>query len=185
MASALANGKCSMSPNTSWVSLSAPMGGSMASDYMLNVCERKGAVAAGLLGLLGQCPLMHSRTTTIYQGEKYSTPAINKAYAAAQKAYRDNVAAVICSDSYYGVFSKYQVPSVIAAKIVSHKSSKNDGLVEYRSCLGGLDDANFGDHYLDRFYRSELNHADTAFMTGDGILKDSQKPMKWFQCLAL
>uniref|UniRef100_A0AAV1UT15 Uncharacterized protein n=1 Tax=Peronospora matthiolae TaxID=2874970 RepID=A0AAV1UT15_9STRA len=167
MASALANGKCSFSPNTSCLR------------------GKKDAIAEGLFGLLGQCPLMPSRGTTVYQGEKYSTPAINEAYAAAQKAYRDNVAAAICSDSYYGVFSKYQAPSVIAAKVVSHKSSKNDGLVEYRSCLGGLDDAIFGDHYLNRFYRSKLNHADTAFMTGDGIFKDSQKPTKWFQCLAL
>jgi hypothetical protein len=51
--------------------------------------------------------------------------------------------------------------------------------------LGGLDPDQFGDHYLDRFYKPQLNHADTAFLTGEGIIKDSQKPHKWFECLEL
>ncbi|CAI5727115.1 unnamed protein product [Hyaloperonospora brassicae] len=185
MAAALATGKCKFSPKTSWVALSPPMGGSMASDFMMGICEKDGSVAENLFDLIGHCPMVPSRKSTIYQGEKYSTPVVNNAYVAAQKAYRDNVAAAMCSDSPLGVFSEYQASSAIAGKILPHKSLKNDGLVEYKSCAAGLDDAKFGNHYRDRFYRPQLNHADTAFLTGDGVLKNSQKPLKWFQCLAL
>ncbi|OWZ02940.1 hypothetical protein PHMEG_00025416 [Phytophthora megakarya] len=56
---------------------------------------------------------------------------------------------------------------------------------QFQSCLGGLDESLFGNDYMDRFYRPQLNHADTAFLNGDGPFKDSQKPMKWFECLQL
>ncbi|CAI5739926.1 unnamed protein product [Hyaloperonospora brassicae] len=185
MAAALATGRCKFSRKTSWVALSPPMGGSMASDFMMGVCEKDGTVAENLFGLIGHCPMTVCRKSTIYQGEKYSTPSTNKAYAAAQKAYRRNVAAAMCSDSPLGLFSPYQVRSAIGGKILPHKSEENDGLVEYKSCAAGLDVAKFGNHYLDRFYRPQLNHADTALLNGDGVLKNSQKPVKWFQCLAL
>ncbi|KAG2877596.1 hypothetical protein PC114_g23539 [Phytophthora cactorum] len=126
-----------------------------------------------------------ARKSTVYQGEKYSTPPIDAAYETAQEAYRGNVTAAMCSDSYIGLFSMYQAPSILGGTMISHKSKKNDALVEFQSCLGGLDENRFGNHYLDRFYRPQLNHADTAFLNGDGLLKDSQKPKKWFECLEL
>ncbi|EEY70530.1 uncharacterized protein PITG_05957 [Phytophthora infestans T30-4] len=151
MAHALATGKCRFSDTTSWVSLSPPMAGSMAVDYLM----------------------------------EFSSPSIDAAYAAAQKAYRKNVTAAMCSDSYVGLFSTYQAVCILAGTVIPHKSKKNDGLVEFDSCLGGLDENLFGNHYLDTFYRPKLNHADTAFLNGDGILKNSQKPRKWFECLQL
>lgn len=91
----------------------------------------------------------------------------------------------MCSNSFLGLFSSYQAGCILAGTIVPHKSKKNDGLVEFQSCLAGLDESLFGTHYYDRFYKPQLNHADTAFLNGDGLLKDSQKPIKWFECLAL
>ncbi|KAE9338748.1 hypothetical protein PR003_g11352 [Phytophthora rubi] len=186
MAGALAKGKCKFSKTTSWVALSAPMTGSMASDYLMDVCDDEDAtLATGLFELVGQCPMPKSRKSTIYQGGEYSTPSIDAAYVAAQEAYRGNVSAAMCSNSFFGLFSTYQAGCILAGTVVPHMSSKNDGLVEFQSCLGGLDEALFGTHYFDRFYKPQLNHADTAFLNGDGLLKDSQKPMKWFECLSL
>ncbi|ETP35318.1 hypothetical protein F442_16456 [Phytophthora nicotianae P10297] len=186
MAHALAKGKCSFSKTTSWVALSPPMTGSMASDYLMDICDdENNNIAAGLFEIVGQCPMPKSRKSTTYQGGKHTSPSIDAAYVAAQEAYRKNVAAAMCSDSFLGLLSTYQAPCILAGTAVPHKSKKNDGLVEFQSCLGGLDENLFGNHYLDRFYRPQLNHADTAFLTGEGILKDSQKPHKWFECLAL
>ncbi|KAF1778855.1 hypothetical protein JG687_00014473 [Phytophthora cactorum] len=84
----------------------------------------------------------------------------------------------MCSNYYDGVVSQYQVQSVIAGKIIPHKSRKNDGLVEFQSCAAGLSESLFGDSYEYRFYAPRLNHADTAFLTHDGLFKDSQKPFK-------
>ncbi|OWZ14198.1 hypothetical protein PHMEG_00012363 [Phytophthora megakarya] len=188
MAHALARGKCKFSESTRWVSLSPPMMGSMASDYLMGICQadtKLTDVAEKIFDVLGQCPMSKSRQSTIYQGGKYSSPSIDAAYFAAQKAYRANVDAAMCSDSFFGLLSGYQAPCVVAGTLVPHKSKKNDGLVEFQSCLGGLDADVFGNHYLDRFYKPQLNHADTAFLTGEGLVKDSQKPHKWFECLAL
>ncbi|KAE8881531.1 hypothetical protein PF005_g21304 [Phytophthora fragariae] len=186
MAGALAKGKCKFSKTTSWVALSAPMTGSMASDFLMDICNsEKGEIATSLFELVGQCPTVKARKSTIYQGEKYSTPSIDAAYVAAQEAYRGNVSAAMCSDNFFGLFSSYSPRCILGGTVIPHKSKKNDALVEFQSCLGGLDEALFGTHYLDRFYKPQLNHADTAFLNGDGLLKDSQKPMKWFECLSL
>ncbi|ETP18311.1 hypothetical protein F441_07436 [Phytophthora nicotianae CJ01A1] len=186
MAHALAKGKCRFSESTSWVALSSPMTGSMAPDYLQGICTSKNKkVVVGLLDLIGECPVFKARLSTIYQGGKYSSPTIDAAYVAAQEAYRSNVTAAMCSDSYSGLFSMYQIPSILGGQLIPHRSKKNDALVEFQSCLGGLDENRFGNHYLDRFYRPQLNHADTAFLTGDGLFKDSQKPKKWFECLEL
>ncbi|ETN02846.1 hypothetical protein PPTG_15804 [Phytophthora nicotianae INRA-310] len=186
LAHALATGKCRFSDTTSWVSLSPPMTGSMAVDYLMGACHNgTSGITEKLYDLVGQCPLNTARKSTIYQGGEFSSPSIDAAYVAAQKAYRDNVAAAMCSDSYVGLFSTYQPKCILAGTVIPHKSKKNDALVEFNSCLGGLDENLFGNHYLDTFYRPQLNHADTAFLNGDGLLKNSQKPKKWFECLQL
>ncbi|KAE8970860.1 hypothetical protein PR002_g26990 [Phytophthora rubi] len=46
MAGALAEGKCKFSKTTSWVALSAPMTGSMASDYLMDICDDEDATLA-------------------------------------------------------------------------------------------------------------------------------------------
>lgn len=46
MAGALAKGKCKFSPTTSWVALSAPMTGSMASDYLMDICNDEGGTTS-------------------------------------------------------------------------------------------------------------------------------------------
>ncbi|CEG39845.1 uncharacterized protein PHALS_10078 [Plasmopara halstedii] len=184
MAGAIANNTCTLSNTSSWVALSPPMTGSMASDYLIDICGLEDSkVRLGFLEKFEQCPAAESRKSTSYQGEKYSDPIMDEAYIAAQKAYTDNVEAAMCSDSYVGIFSKFQAPSIFAGTIVKHKSEENDGLVEFQSCVGGLDTGLFGNHYSNSFYRSRLNHADTAFLTGDGIFRNSQKPNKWFECL--
>ncbi|RLN54944.1 hypothetical protein BBJ29_007541 [Phytophthora kernoviae] len=184
MAGALATGKCSFASNTSWVSLSPPMTGSMAVDYLQGYCNGQvGNLAVDLLKLIGQCPVSTSRRSTVYEKEKYSSTVRDVAYTAAQEAYRGNVTAAICSNYYVGLFSKYQMPNILAGKEIPHKSTENDGLVEFQSCAKGLDSSLFGTSYKDQFYMPELNHADTAFLAGDGFFKDSQKPVKWFECL--
>ncbi|KAG7398808.1 hypothetical protein PHYBOEH_010440 [Phytophthora boehmeriae] len=184
MAGALVTGKCKFGTNTSWVALSSPMTGSMAGDYLQDFCnDETNNFAKGLFELIGQCPMSISRQSTVYQGEKYSTPELDAKYVAAQEAYRGNVTAAMCSDFYVGLFSPYQGPSILGGTTIPHKSKENDGLVEFDSCAAGLDPTQFGTSYMDRFYMPELNHADTAFLTGEGILNDYQKPHKWFECL--
>uniref|UniRef100_H3GVY0 GPI inositol-deacylase n=1 Tax=Phytophthora ramorum TaxID=164328 RepID=H3GVY0_PHYRM len=184
MAGALANGVCSFGEDTLWVSLSAPMMGSMAVDYLQDICEGEiNPFVKTLFSITGDCHMSPARLSTCYQNGRASSPELNAAYAAAQEAYRGNVSAAICSTSYNGVMSKFTISSVIGGTVIPHKSPENDGLIEFQSCLGGLSPSLFGDSYLYRFYAAELNHADTGFLTHDGVFKDSQKPFRWFECL--
>ncbi|KAG6961409.1 hypothetical protein JG688_00009100 [Phytophthora aleatoria] len=184
MSMAVATGKCSFGEGSTWVALSSPMTGSMASDYFQGYCNDEiGEIATDLLDLLGQCPMPKARQSIMYQNGKYASKKLNAAYVTAQKAYRENVDAAMCSDNPKGVFSTYQAMMLLAADVIPHKSPENDALVEFQSCAKGLDKSKFGKSYKDTFYKPELNHADTVFLTSDGWFKDSQKPAKWFECL--
>ncbi|ETP07204.1 hypothetical protein F441_16477 [Phytophthora nicotianae CJ01A1] len=184
MSMALATGKCSFGKGATWVAISSPMKGTMAADFLENACnDDYTEVVGGLFDFLGKCPVPLSRQSLVYQGGKHSNGELNAAYVAAQEAYRSNVSAAMCGNDYDGIFSKYQAPLFVAGKFLPHKSLENDGLVEYQSCAIGLDESLFGTSYEDTFYKPQLNHADTVFLTGDGLFKDSKKPVKWFECL--
>ncbi|GMF35970.1 unnamed protein product [Phytophthora lilii] len=153
------------------------------SDQLSHLCnDEYTGMVTGLLELIGQCPASAARKSISYENEKFSTPELNAGYAVAREAYRSNVTAALCS-TYYGVLAKFSPSSTVGGKVIPHKLKENDGLVEFQSCLGGLDPSLFGNNYLERFYAAKLNHADSAFLTHDGFFKDSQKPFNWFECL--
>ncbi|KAG1691026.1 hypothetical protein DVH05_027309 [Phytophthora capsici] len=184
MSMAIATGKCSFGQGSTWVAISSPMTGSMASDYFQDFCSGEtNNLATKLVNFFGQCPMPIARQSITYQNGKYSSKKLNAAYVKAQKAYAENVDAAMCSDNPSGVLSEYKPIFLLTAELVDHQSPENDGLVEFQSCAKGLDESKFGKSYKDIFYRPELNHADTAFLTSDGWFKDSQKPHKWFECL--
>ncbi|ETN02849.1 hypothetical protein PPTG_15806 [Phytophthora nicotianae INRA-310] len=71
--------------------MSAPMKGSMAGDFLQDICDGKFTkTVSGLMDLLGQCPITIAKQSIYYQNGKYSTPELNAAYTAAQEAYRSN-----------------------------------------------------------------------------------------------
>ena len=104
-------------------------------------------------------------------------------YKAAQKVYQRNVYAAMCSNSYIGVLSSYQLRFWVAGRLIPHKSLENDGVVEFSSCAGGIPVSKFGDDYRNRFYVTGLNHFDVSFKAGDSLLDNSKMPVKWFECL--
>ncbi|KAE8915198.1 hypothetical protein PF003_g1022 [Phytophthora fragariae] len=61
--------------------------------------------------------------------------------------------------------------------------SYNDGVVEFKSCIGNLDASLFEPSYSSTWYAAKLNHADTTFHDGEGLFSKAQKPLKWFECL--
>ncbi|KAG7394150.1 hypothetical protein PHYBOEH_005605 [Phytophthora boehmeriae] len=183
VAGALANTKCSLASSTSWVSMSAPMGGSMSSDYQQNVCTGSNVLLQAVANLLGRCPATTASKSLAYEGESYSTSALNTAYEEAKKAYRTHVTAAVCSDNDSELLSTDQLIYKLAGAAIPHKSGENDGIVEYQSCAGGLLTTDFGNSYDDIFYVTGLNHADTTFRHGDALIVNSQKPVKWFECL--
>ncbi|GMF34436.1 unnamed protein product [Phytophthora lilii] len=184
VAGAIANKKCSLAPSTTWVSTGSPMSGSMASDYFQESCkDETNLFMENYVETTGYCPADEGIKSLAYQRESYSTPELDEAYQAAQKAYRDNVDALMCSNSYSGILSTYQVGFWVLGSVVSHKSRKNDGMVEFHSCAGGIVASKFGNDYHDRFYVTKLNHYDVAFKSGDALLDKAKMPLKWFECL--
>eukprot|EP00644_Phytophthora_capsici_P013310 jgi/Phyca11/5479/fgenesh1_pm.PHYCAscaffold_5_\ len=184
IAGAIANGRCKLNNSTTWVSTGSPMTGSMASNYFQESCnDRTIFIMERFAETTGFCPADDGIRSLAYQRGNYSTAKLDEAYDAAQKAYRDNVYAVMCSRSYSGILSSYQYGFWIMGTLISHKSRKNDGMVEFHSCSGGFPASKFGKSYRDRFYASKLNHYDVAFKSGDALLDKGKMPVKWFECL--
>ncbi|GMF61721.1 unnamed protein product [Phytophthora fragariaefolia] len=184
LAGAIATGKCNLDSSVSWVGLSAPMRGSMASNYFQDSCKNEtNFIAEDLVTKTGFCPADDGIMSLAYEGERYSSPELDSAYVAAQKIYQRDVTALMCSNGYSGLRSKRQWWYWTLGTVVPHKSFKNDGMVEFQSCAGGLPTENFGNSYEDTFYVTKLNHADTAFRNGDAILNKAKMPIKWFECL--
>ncbi|GMF60849.1 unnamed protein product [Phytophthora fragariaefolia] len=139
LANAIANGHCSLDSSTTWIAASAPMGGSMGSDFIQMACSGKlTGVVSSLLHLFDECPVTAGRLALAYQTGSYASPELVAAYTAAQVAYAENVHAVMCSKSYTGRSSVIEVAYILAGKTVPHKSRQNDGIVEYASCAKGL-----------------------------------------------
>ncbi|GMG16028.1 unnamed protein product [Phytophthora fragariaefolia] len=184
LASAIANGKCSLGNSSSWVATSPPFMGSMGSDFAQEACAGELTIIMEALGnVTGQCPVLSSTKSLAYEGGEHSSTELNAAYEAAREIYHTRVHAAMCSNSFSGLFSIYQVQYWLLGAAIPHKSSKNDGMVEFQSCAGGFPLEQFGDHYLDQFYVTRLNHADTTFYNGDGLFSSSKKPVKWFECV--
>ncbi|KAL3658088.1 hypothetical protein V7S43_016931 [Phytophthora oleae] len=184
-AGAIATGKCRLDTKTStWVGLSGPMGGSMASDYFQSACEDQAmAVVQQYVDIIGMCPIRGAVRSMANESGNYSSVVLNKAYVAAQKVYQKNVDAVMCSGNGSGLVSLYQVKFWLMHRLVPFKSKENDGMVEFDSCSGGLLASKFGNTWQSRFYKSELNHYDTTFRAGDGLFNKAKMPLKWFECL--
>ncbi|KAF1773013.1 hypothetical protein JG687_00010603 [Phytophthora cactorum] len=180
---ALANDQCKFATSTTWVALSAPMTGSIGSDYLQETCNGTTGFLRLVALLIGRCPANNAVKAMTYESDPRTTSALKAAYISAQTAFRKHVSAVMCSYNYAGLFSKWQPIYQLAGSIIPHKSKENDGIVEFKSCAGGLPAPSFGRRYVDAFYLTGLNHVDTTFRNGDGFLSTSRKPIKWFECL--
>lgn len=184
LAYAISQNLCSLDPTTTWLGASAPMIGSMGSDFIQEACDGTlTGVVSSLLELLDECPVTTGRISLSYETGSYASSELKAAYAAAQSAFATNVDAVMCSSSYSGLASTYEAVYILAGKTISHKSSDNDGLVEYRSCAFGLDTSTFSSSYTSTNYMTKLNHQDCTFRNGDSLFSDAKKPMKWLQNL--
>ncbi|KAL3658081.1 hypothetical protein V7S43_016924 [Phytophthora oleae] len=184
LAGAIANGRCTMDPSSTWVGLAAPMKGSMASDFVQESCAGETNVVWEKIGnITGRCPPSTALKSLAYQGGNHTTEKLDAAYTAAQKVYQENVDAVMCSKWYSGLISKYQVAFWAMGTMVPHRSRKNDGMVEFQSCAVGLPEEEFDDSWKSKFYKTRLNHYDMEFLSGDSLLNGDKMPVKWFECL--
>ncbi|KAG2937711.1 hypothetical protein PC117_g11568 [Phytophthora cactorum] len=83
-----------------------------------------------------------------------------------------------------GIVDSYSFFGLLAGGLlIPHHSSKNDGIVEFQSCIGNLDSSSFQTTYSTTWYAAALNHADTTFHNGEGLFSSAKKPLKWFECL--
>uniref|UniRef100_H3GKL4 GPI inositol-deacylase n=1 Tax=Phytophthora ramorum TaxID=164328 RepID=H3GKL4_PHYRM len=186
LAGALATGKCSIGSNVDWVDLSGPMKGSMGSDFLHEICDG-GNVLQNILselgGLIGQCPGTTTRKSLVYDGGDYCDDECSARYSAARAIHEKYVTASMCGTTYSGLLSSEYLGLLAGGLLIPHHSFKNDGIVEFQSCIGNLDSASFETTYSTTWYAAALNHADTTFHNGEGLFSSAKKPLKWFECL--
>ncbi|KAG1697046.1 hypothetical protein DVH05_017431 [Phytophthora capsici] len=100
LAYAISQNLCSLDSTTTWIGASAPMIGSMGSDFIQKACDGTlGGVVSSLLDLLDDCPVTTGRISLAYETGSYASAEVKAAYAAAQPAYASNVDAVMCRPS--------------------------------------------------------------------------------------
>ncbi|TYZ52675.1 hypothetical protein PybrP1_005269, partial [[Pythium] brassicae (nom. inval.)] len=182
LAGAIATGKCSLAKTTEWVAISGPMRGSMGSDYLMKSCG-SGGLGGIIAGIVGKCPPDTATKAIAYEGEAFCPAALKAQYDAAQVAFKQYVTAAMCSNSNSGLSSGDQLTYRLGGSIIPHKSSENDGIVEFQSCAADIPLSQFANTYTSKFYVTKLNHADTSFRHGDSASNNAQKPVKWFECL--
>ncbi|KAG7381494.1 hypothetical protein PHYBOEH_010925 [Phytophthora boehmeriae] len=184
VAGALANKKCSFDKSTSWVATAAPMRGSIASDHFQDSCkDDTNILMETFVDQTGFCPPDDGIKSLAYEKGNYSNPELDVAYKAAQKVYQTKTAGVLCSNGYSGLLSSYQYQYWGLGLMVPHNTDENDGMVEFKSCAGGIPESKFGTSYRDRYYLTKVNHADAAFRADDAVLDEAKMPKKWFECL--
>lgn len=184
LAGAIAKGKCSIASSSTWVGISGPMRGSMASNYFQDSCRNStNYLSDKIAARTGFCPTTKGITSLAYEGTDYSSAKLDAAYLAAQHIYRRNVDAVMCSNGFSGLPSRRRLWFWTLGILTPHHSLANDGLVEFHSCAGGIPASKFGNSYEDRFYVTKLNHDDTTFRNGDALFNKAKMPLKWFECL--
>ena len=194
LANAIATGECRLGKSSRWVSSQGPLAGSVSADGLQNYCRGLTPLSSAdnfaqvldfttstMLGVLGRCPPSAADASLAIEYGNYSTGQLNERYRAAQRVYRDNVDAAICGVNSFGVPSIYSIALTVISALSGHTSA-NDGLVEFESCRAGLKHP-FGSHYLNRFNRADINHADGTFRTEDGSWGYSRHPLKWFNHL--
>jgi hypothetical protein len=184
VAGAIATGKCSLDSSSTWVGMAGPMRGSMASDFVQDICAGEtNFVLEEVANITGRCPPTVALKSLPSQGGNFSTAKLNAQYKAAQKAYSTNVSALMCSEGYSGLHSKYQAEFWALGSVVPYKSDENDGMVEFESCATGIPTSKFGESWKSRFYKTKLNHYDSEFLYGDSLTDEKKMPIKWFECL--
>lgn len=181
LASAIANQRCFMGKTSDWVAITAPMRGSMGSNYVTDECNKKKSFAKMLLSVLGECPANRGAQSIVY--EPTASPYVQDQYKAAQQVYRNSVTRALCSNTFYGILSvRDQLVYLTAGKLIPHKSA-NDGVVEYQSCVADFPEEWFSTDYNTHFYRPHINHMDATVRNGDGWFDKAKQPGKWYEQL--
>jgi hypothetical protein len=187
LGAAVVTGKCQIGKTTDWISLSGPLRGTMGSDFQQDICtvKEKGLeeVLKALGSLFGQCPPCEANKSLPYEMGTYCTKERQKLYEQIQQVHQMHTTALLCGESFVGLFSSSQIGLIMGGTILPHRSKLNDGLVELESCRGKIELFRLDTTYKSRFYRAKLNHQDTTFRHGDGLFGEDNKPVKWFECL--
>jgi hypothetical protein len=105
-------------------------------------------------------------------------------YDEASKVFRNRANASMCGVSPFGIPSNASAKYVALSKFSNHSSPKNDGVVVFESCRGGLNASLYQKTYRNRaqYYEASINHEDGRFVHGDSAWGEARKPVKWLQC---
>lgn len=189
VANALAEKECSLGTTSKWIGLQGPLAGTQSVNYLKQNClseHRDFHPSKGINKVLrwaGFCPVPEAYKSMSFENGNGTADELNQKYEQAQEMYRNRIDAAMCGVSSFGLWTVDAIVLNTASKLSPHMS-EDDGVVEFNSCAGPLDQSKFSSDYRgNAFYRAEINHIDGSFENGDGFWGASRKPVKWFQCL--
>ncbi|KDO22741.1 hypothetical protein SPRG_12168 [Saprolegnia parasitica CBS 223.65] len=182
--SAVANNKCSIGKDVTWVSIAGPMQGSKTANLLANKCAAGGwgnAIIKYVLKQVGFCPVQQA-----YDSLKHQTTVgahMQAKFVAAQAVRQKHVTRVLCGTNAVGLTSLTSAAIGVVGKMSQHDSPDYDGVVDFTSCAVGIDPRKFGTSAETSFhFKASINHLDASMRYGDGWWGCDRKPVKWFEC---
>ncbi|EQC29905.1 hypothetical protein SDRG_12449 [Saprolegnia diclina VS20] len=182
--SAVANNKCNIGKDVTWVSIAGPMQGSKTANLLANKCAAGGwgnEILKFILKQVGFCPVQQAYDSLKHQSTVSAT--MQAKFAAAQAVRQKHVTRVLCGTNAVGLTSLASAAIGVVGKMSKHDSPEYDGVVDFTSCAVGIDPRKFGTSAETSFhFKASINHLDASMRYGDGWWGCDRKPVKWFEC---
>ncbi|CAK4089660.1 unnamed protein product [Aphanomyces euteiches] len=181
IAGAVANRRCHLSSNVTWIHLGGPMKGTMVANFFQNECTTKDNwnILKDQMYFMGTCPLTEGTLSLLH--ESTADEVLFAQYQAAQAVHSTYVTKAACGNNPFGLDSVY-TPLFGVLGTLDHVEGRNDGVVSFDSCSVGLNLSDFDTTYESRHYKASVNHIDLSFRNSDGWWGSDRKPLKWFAC---
>lgn len=186
MTASVMNGACTVNKDTSSIYMSSPpLKGSQTAVFVDRVCKGEYTVLVQTVAkYMNYCRPGNLGAWPAYIPMDPSDPAFKSIYYAGG-IYSNGF---ICGDcnltSNCGSGPLTETEGLKAIAILSGLDFPNDGMVTLESCTSPFIKQPLDWNPNSKFYRGEMNHADTSCRNGDNVFTNS-KPCQWFSNLYL
>ena len=168
-AKALQEGMCDLG-ETKWYSANGVIRGSLAADYVNNVCSNNFTAIKFAAEALGYC--QDNKATKAYISLQTNETRWRGIAETAQR----HLSGSLCGTTPFGIWSFYSAELELISHLVNYKEA-NDGLLSFSHCI--VPNATYYPFPTANHYVANINHADGSCRNGDGRKRD-QQACNWF-----
>uniref|UniRef100_A0A7S2FZP8 Uncharacterized protein n=1 Tax=Haptolina brevifila TaxID=156173 RepID=A0A7S2FZP8_9EUKA len=180
MAGALMANRCSFGEGSKWISLSAPWRGSLAADFIINICRDPSIWNEPIRWIAKEMNYCNgSSIQPAYLSLRSDNPILASGTMA--KFVTRHADAALCGSSPFGITSRYSV-ALEALSLAVGYPGQNDAMVGLEHCILPAPVGGYLPTFMSTWYVGALNHADGTMRDGNGGSGDAERqPGEWLQ----